>query len=149
MRLRRRPSLTQTCTGASPARILASPPRAPRLGQNGRVTTTPDTLPSAALGADAWAAAHDELVGLLGDLIRIPSINPPDPPGAETEAAQHVARVLRAEGLDPEVIEPVPGRGSVVARLRSDGTGGKEGNDDQAGLCVSQGHSFLLSDQET
>ncbi|HEY4752742.1 MAG TPA: M20/M25/M40 family metallo-hydrolase, partial [Candidatus Limnocylindrales bacterium] len=31
---------------------------------------------------------------------------------------------LRAEGLDPEVIEPVPGRGSVVARLLGDGTGG-------------------------
>ena len=84
----------------------------------------PDILPSAALGADAWAAAHDELVGLLRDLIRIPSINPADPPGAELEVAEHLARVLRAEGLEPEVVEPVPGRGTVHVRLRGDGTGG-------------------------
>jgi len=84
----------------------------------------PDILPSAALDADAWAAAHDELVGLLRDLIRIPSINPADPPGAELEVAEHLARILRAEGLEPEVVEPVPGRGTVHVRLRGDGTGG-------------------------
>lgn len=90
------------------------------------MTATPplDALPSAALGADAWADAHDELVGTLRDLIRIRSINPPDPPGAETEAAEYLAGRLRAEGLEPEVVEPVPGRGAVHARLRGDGTGG-------------------------
>lgn len=81
-------------------------------------------LPSTALDAETWAAAHDELVGLLRDLIRIPSVNPPDPAGPEADAARHIAAVLRAEGLDPEVVEPAPGRGSVVARLRGDGTGG-------------------------
>ena len=81
-------------------------------------------LPSSAPGAPDWAAAHDELVALLRDLIRIRSVNPPDPPGPETEAARLIADLLRAEGLDPEVIEPIPGRGSVVARLRGDGTGG-------------------------
>ncbi len=85
---------------------------------------SPDPLPSAALGSDAWAAAHDELVGVLRDLIRIRSVNPPDPPGAETEAAQYLARLFRAEGLEPEVVEPVPGRGTVHVRLRGDGTGG-------------------------
>ena len=81
-------------------------------------------LPSSGLEPAAWEAAHEELVALLRDLIRIPSINPPDPAGPELDAARHLAAVLRAEGLDPEVIEPVPGRGSVVARLRGDGTGG-------------------------
>ena len=81
-------------------------------------------LPSTALDAAAWASAHDELVGLLRDLIRIPSINPPDPPGPETDAANRLAAVLRAEGLEPEIIEPEPGRGSVVARLHGDTTGG-------------------------
>jgi acetylornithine deacetylase/succinyl-diaminopimelate desuccinylase-like protein len=81
-------------------------------------------LPSAALGAAAWSAAHEELVGHLRDLIRIPSVNPPDPPGPELEAARYLEAVLRAEGLEPEVVEPVPGRGSVVARLRGDGAGG-------------------------
>ncbi len=86
--------------------------------------TLPPALPSAALDADAWAAAHDELVAFLRDLIRIPSINPPDPPGPEMDAARFIAGALRAEGLDPEVIESVPGRGNVVLRLRGDGTGG-------------------------
>ena len=83
------------------------------------------TLPSAALDAAAWDAAHDGLVAILRDLIRIPSINPPDPPGPEMDAARFIDRVLRAEGLDPEVIEAVPGRGNVVLRLRGDGTGGE------------------------
>jgi len=61
------------------------------VGHDGRVTMPPETLPSAALDSETWAAAHDELVGLLRDLIRIPSINPPDPPGAETEARPHLA----------------------------------------------------------
>ena len=32
---------------------------------------------------------------------------------------------LADAGLEPEVLEPVPGRGSVFARLRGDGTGGE------------------------
>ena len=81
-------------------------------------------LPSAELDNVMWAAAHDQLVELLRDLVRIPSINPPDPPGAETDAARFIADLLRAEGLEPEIIEPVPGRGTVTARLRGNGTGG-------------------------
>ena len=81
-------------------------------------------LPSDALGAEAWSAAHDELVGHLRSLIRIPSINPPDPPGPEMDAARYLEAVLRSDGLDPEIIEPVDGRGNVVVRLRGDGTGG-------------------------
>ena len=53
-------------------------------------------LPSALLDADTWEAAHRELVAFLRDLIRIPSINPPDPPGPELDAAQFIAGVLRA-----------------------------------------------------
>jgi acetylornithine deacetylase/succinyl-diaminopimelate desuccinylase-like protein len=83
-----------------------------------------DGLPSAGLDSAAWDAAHDELVAFLRDLIRIPSINPPDPPGAELDAANAIAARLRAEGLEPEVLEPAPGRGAVSVRLRGDGTGG-------------------------
>ena len=81
-------------------------------------------LPSARLDAATWEAAHLELVAFLRDLIRIPSINPPDPPGPEMDAAHFIAGVLRAEGLDPEVIESAPGRGNVTVRLRGDGTSG-------------------------
>src|SRR4029077_590245 len=38
--------------------------------------------------------------------------------------ARRIADELREAGLAPEVVEPAPGRGSVVARLRGDGTGG-------------------------
>ena len=84
---------------------------------------SPGPLPSAALDAAAWDAAHAELVAFLRDLIRIPSINPPDPPGPEMDAAIFIADRLRAEGLAPEVIESAPGRGNVTVRLRGDGHG--------------------------
>jgi len=69
---------------------------------------------------ETWSRAHDELVESLRALIRIPSINPPDPPGGELEAARWIAATLSDAGLRPEVFEPFPGRGSVVARLRGD-----------------------------
>lgn len=77
------------------------------------------------LDGRAWEAAHERLVEGLRALIAIPSVNPPDPPGAELEAARWIAEVLADAGLRAEVYEPFPGRGSVVARLRGDGTGGK------------------------
>lgn len=73
---------------------------------------------------DAWSVAHDRLVESLRDLIRIPSINPPDPTGPELDAARYLAGALRDEGIPATVHEPVAGRGSVTARLRGDGTGG-------------------------
>ena len=84
------------------------------------------TLPSAALAAGTWDAAHDDVVATLRDLIRIPSVNPvpADAPDGETRAARYLADRLRALGLQPEVVEPVPGRGSVHVRLRGDGSGG-------------------------
>ena len=83
--------------------------------------------PSGRLDDATWAAAHDALIATLGDLIRIPSVNPPAPdrPDQELAAARHIAGLLEAEGLRPEIVEPVPGRGSVHVRLRGDGTGGE------------------------
>ena len=73
-----------------------------------------------------WDIAGDRLVEDLRQLIRIPSVNPPDPPGSDGElrAARWIAGALTDAGLRPEVVEPFPGRGSVAARLRGDGTGG-------------------------
>ncbi len=83
--------------------------------------------PAARLDAASWATAHERLVETLRALIRIPSINPPDPPGSagELEAARWISGALADAGLRPEIVEPVPGRGSVVARLRGDGSRGK------------------------
>jgi acetylornithine deacetylase/succinyl-diaminopimelate desuccinylase-like protein len=90
------------------------------------VTTGVPGTPSAAIADDVWVAAHESVVATLRELIRIPSINPPDPaaPDGETRVARYLADRLAGAGLVPEVVEPVPGRGSVHARLRGDGTGG-------------------------
>jgi len=62
-----------------------------------------------------------ELVEVLQGLIRIRSVNPP---GDEILAARYLEGILADEGLWPTVVEPFPGRGSIVARVRGDGTGG-------------------------
>ena len=84
-------------------------------------------LPSAAIDAPAWERAGDELIESLCALIRIPSINPPpaDAPDGELRAARWIAASLEDAGLVADVFEPVPGRGSVTARLRGDGSGGE------------------------
>ena len=84
----------------------------------------PDARPSDAVDSAAWGTAHERLIESLRDLIRIPSINPPDPPGAELDAARYLAGALDEAGIPATVHEPVPGRGSVTARLRGDGSGG-------------------------
>jgi acetylornithine deacetylase/succinyl-diaminopimelate desuccinylase-like protein len=83
-----------------------------------------DQRPSLRIDEAAWDAAHAGLVEHLRQLIRIRSINPPDPPGGELQAATYLASVLGDAGLAPEIVEPYPGRGSVHARIRGDGTGG-------------------------
>ena len=82
--------------------------------------------PSRRLDEAAWATAVDEVVETTRDLIRIRSVNPPPPeaPDGELVAARRIATLLAAAGLEPEVVEPEVGRGSVHARLRGDGTGG-------------------------
>ena len=65
--------------------------------------------------------AQAELVEHLRALLRLRTVNPP---GDEILAARYLAGVMEGAGLALEVLEPFPGRGSVVARLRGDGTGG-------------------------
>ena len=81
--------------------------------------------PSDAIPSHDWDRVHAEVVESLRDLIRIPSVNPPDPalPDGETRAARYIADRLAAVGLRPEVVEPIAGRGSVHVRLRGEGTG--------------------------
>lgn len=77
-----------------------------------------------------WDTAVEECIGLLRDLIRIPSVNPPDADdgtagrdarGAETAAARYCAEVLSAAGIEVELVEAAPGRGSCIGRLRAVG----------------------------
>lgn len=67
------------------------------------------------------AATIHLAINLLRDLIRIDTTNPP---GNETAAAEYIASVLRGEGIEPVVLEPAPGRGSVIARVRGSGAAG-------------------------
>ena len=67
-----------------------------------------------------WSAVQDEVTGLLSDLVRFKTVNPP---GEETACAQYLADRLRKEGLSPEVVESAPGRGSVFARVKGSGAG--------------------------
>jgi acetylornithine deacetylase/succinyl-diaminopimelate desuccinylase-like protein len=83
------------------------------------------TLPSSRISPEAWSVSTDRLVESLRDLIRIPSINPPDPAGPELGAARYLAGALEDSGVPATVHEPMPGRGSVTARLRGDATGGE------------------------
>ncbi len=84
-------------------------------------------LPSAALEPATLERAGDELIETLRSLIRIPSVNPPpdDSPDGELRVAEWIAAALVDVGVPSEILEVVPGRGSVVARLRGDGTGGE------------------------
>lgn len=51
---------------------------------------------------------------ILSDLIRINTVNPP---GNETTAALYLQGLFNREGIFSEIIEPVKGRGSFIARL--------------------------------
>jgi acetylornithine deacetylase/succinyl-diaminopimelate desuccinylase-like protein len=62
----------------------------------------------------------DEAIRLCQALLRIDTTNPP---GRERPAADLVAGELADAGLEPRVLESLPGRANVIARLR--GTGEK------------------------
>ena len=77
-----------------------------------------------------------ELVELLRDLIRIKSVNPP---GDEILAARYLEQVLAAEGIPSTVVEPFPGRGSIVARLHGDGAPDGDGGPEADGAPKRDG----------
>ena len=68
--------------------------------------------------------AATSLSDLICELVAIESVNPDLVPSGsgETAIAQYVASWMSAAGLDVGIVEPVPGRPSVVGVLR--GTGG-------------------------
>ena len=62
--------------------------------------------------------AQAETVHFLVDLVRIDT---QDPPGDESKVAHYLEGVLKSEGIESEILEPVPGRASIVARLKGNG----------------------------
>jgi acetylornithine deacetylase/succinyl-diaminopimelate desuccinylase-like protein len=71
---------------------------------------------SRAQAAPDFTAAQAEAVKFLADLVKIDTSNPP---GNETRAAEYIKGVLAAEGITAQIFESAPGRGNIVARLRS------------------------------
>ena len=63
-------------------------------------------------------AAEARAVEHLRRLVQHDTTNPP---GDERPAADYVAEVGRAAGLEPVVVESGPGRGNAVLRLRGTG----------------------------
>jgi acetylornithine deacetylase/succinyl-diaminopimelate desuccinylase-like protein len=68
----------------------------------------------------AVVSLRDEAAGLLQDLIRLDTVNPP---GNETLAAEHLRRYLEANGVACELVAKVPERANLVARIRGAGGG--------------------------
>ena len=61
-----------------------------------------------------WNAVELEVTGLLQDLIRFDTTNPP---GNESLCADYISGVLARESLSADVTESEPGRGNVVSRI--------------------------------
>jgi len=66
-----------------------------------------------------WTEVEREAAEWLRAYIRIDTTNPP---GQETAAASFLAEHFRQSGVEAETFEPAPGRGSVLARVKGNGT---------------------------
>ena len=64
------------------------------------------------------AAWRDETVQILSELVKIDTSNPP---GNETRAAEYLKGLFAKEGIESEIVESAPGRGSLIARLKGNG----------------------------
>jgi len=77
-------------------------------------------MPSSSKYSDVdWDVVGDEVVTHLRDLLRLDTRNPP---GNETLAAEYLRGVLEQEGIACEIVGPAPNRGTIVARLKGDGS---------------------------
>ena len=63
--------------------------------------------------------ARDETVARLQELIRIDTSNPP---GNETKLAEYLKAILDKAGIQSEIVALEPGRGNLIARLKSNGS---------------------------
>src|SRR5215469_10093901 len=74
--------------------------------------------PAFAQSAPDFAAAQNEAVKFLSELVKIDTSNPP---GNEARAAEYIKSVLAGEGIPAQIYESAPGRGNLVARLKGNG----------------------------
>jgi len=62
---------------------------------------------------------HERLAELLQRLIRFDTTNPP---GNERPCIEWIAELVRAAGVEPQIVAKDPARPSLIARLRGAGT---------------------------
>ena len=65
-----------------------------------------------------WSKAGEEAAEVVSKYLQVDTINPP---GNETRGAEHLAALLKSEGIESEIHEFAPGRGSLIARLPASG----------------------------
>ncbi|MDP6933321.1 MAG: M20/M25/M40 family metallo-hydrolase [Myxococcota bacterium] len=80
---------------------------------------------SAPVAAPDWDVVAAETAQLLSAYLQVDTTNPP---GGETAGARFLADFLEAEGIATELVEPTPGRASLVARI--------PGRGDEPPLCL-------------
>ena len=80
---------------------------------------------------------RDEVTGLLQELIRLDTVNPP---GNETRAAEVLQRYLGRNGVDAMLVAKTPERANVVARL--------EGGDGPSLLLLAHTDTVLADPAE-
>lgn len=76
------------------------------------------------VSANGWAAAPDFEIAHrenLTNLQRFVQIDTSNPPGNETKGAAFLKAILDREGIPSEIVERVPGRGNLIARLKGSG----------------------------
>lgn len=66
-----------------------------------------------------WDAIQKESVELFIQYLKIDTTNPP---GNEIKAANFFAEICKREGIEYKIFEPFPGRGTLWARLKGDGS---------------------------
>ena len=75
-------------------------------------------------GGGLQRAAQNGPAALLAALVAFDTTNPP---GNETPLAAAIAKLLQSYGAQPVLLEPQPGRGSVVCRIKATGTSASKG----------------------
>jgi acetylornithine deacetylase/succinyl-diaminopimelate desuccinylase-like protein len=79
-------------------------------------------FPAAAFAQKAdldWNALGNEAVTLLSQYVQINTTNPP---GDEIKAARFLKSLFDKEGIESQIFEAAPGRASIFARLKGDGS---------------------------
>ena len=75
--------------------------------------------PTQAQSSINWDSLQKEAVELFVQYLKIDTTNPP---GNETRAANFFAELCKREGIEHQVFEPFPGRGTLWARLKGNGS---------------------------